>query len=74
MEHRNPISAKTRGRILVVAIITGGLTGPVTLGMATAGVSSGWIAVAAATFASIGTVAAALSRANLTLDKSDEQK
>lgn len=71
-QQKNPIPAKTRGRILVAAIIAGGLTGPVTLGLAEAGVSSGWVAVAASAFASVGVVAASLSRANLTLDKSDE--
>lgn len=68
MPQRNPIPARVRGRILVAAMITGAATGTVTMGMAAAGVPSEWVAVAASAFATVGTVAASLSRANLTLD------
>lgn len=67
--HRNPIPARIRGRILVAAIITGGATGTVTGSMVALGASPEWIAVVASAFAAVGTVAAALSRANLTLDQ-----
>lgn len=70
---RNPIPARVRGRILVAAIITGGATGTVTGAMVALGASSEWVAVVASGFAAVGTVAAALSRANLTLDKDDQQ-
>ena len=65
---RNPISSRARGRILVAAIIAGGATGTITMGMAAARVPGEWIAVVASGLAAVGTVAAALSRANLTLD------
>jgi hypothetical protein len=64
----NPIPARVRGRILVAAIITGGATGTVTGAMVALGTSPEWIAVVASGLAAVGTVAAALSRANLTLD------
>jgi hypothetical protein len=68
----NPIPARIRGRILVAAIITGGATGTVTGAMVALDTSPEWIAVAASALAAVGTVAAALSRANLTLDPPDE--
>jgi hypothetical protein len=73
MTHRNPIPARVRGRILVAAIITGAATGTVTMGLAAAGVPSEWVAVTASALAAVGTVAAALSRANLTLDDKEGQ-
>lgn len=73
-ESPNPIPAKVRGRILVAAIIAGGSTATVTGALAAAGVPSAWIAVVASAFAAVGTVAASLSRANLTLDKPEGGK
>lgn len=73
MTHRNPIPARVRGRILVAAIITGAATGTVTMAQAAAGVPSEWVAVTASALAAVGTVAAALSRANLTLDDKEPQ-
>lgn len=71
---RNPIPARVRGHILVAAIVTGAATGTVTGAMVALGADSEWIAVVASAFAAVGTVAASLSRANLTLDdkKPDE--
>ena len=66
MPQRNPIPSRVRGHILVAAIVTGAATGTVTMGLAAGGVPSEWIA-----FAGVGTVAASLSRANLTLDDKD---
>ena len=68
MPQRNPIPSRVRGHILVAAIVTGAATGTVTMGLAAGGVPSEWIAVVASAFAGVGTVAASLSRANLTLD------
>ena len=65
----NPIPSKVRGHILVAAIITGAATGSITGGLAAAGVPAEWIAVVASGLAAVGTVAASLSRANLTLDE-----
>jgi hypothetical protein len=70
--HRNPIPASVRGKIIVTAIITGGFTGTVTMGLAEAGVSSGWVAVVASAFGAVGAVAASLARANLTPDEEDD--
>ena len=69
----NPIPAKVRGRILVAAIVTGAATGTVTMALAAARVPSEWVAVVASALAAVGTVAASLSRANLTLDPPKEQ-
>lgn len=69
MNQPNPIPARTRGRILVAAIITSGATGTITGAMAAATVPAEWIAVAASGLAAVATVATALSRANLTPDK-----
>ncbi len=65
---QNPIPAKARGRILVAAIITGGVTGTITMAEAAAGMAPAWIAVTASFLGAIGSVAATLARANLTLD------
>jgi hypothetical protein len=72
MTRRNPIPSRVRGHILVAAIVTGAATGTVTMGLAAAGVESQWVAVVASALATVGTVAAALSRANLTLDDTPE--
>lgn len=69
---RNPIPARVRGHILVAAIVTGAATGTVTGAMVAVGASSEWVAVVASAFAAVGTVAASLSRANLTLDDEDK--
>jgi hypothetical protein len=70
----NPIPARVRGRIFVVAIIAGGATGTITMGMAAAHVPGEWIAVVASGLAAVGTIAAALARANLTLDDPKDPK
>jgi hypothetical protein len=69
---RNPIPARVRGHILVAAIVTGAVTGTVTGAMVALDASSEWIAVVASAFSAVGTVAASLSRANLTLDDEDK--
>lgn len=70
---RNPIPARVRGHILVAAIVTGAATGTVTGTMVALGSSPEWIAVVSSAFAAVGTVAASLSRANLTLDDGDDK-
>ena len=69
--HRNPIPARVRGRILVAAIVVGGATGTVTTAMAGLGAPPWAIATVSTASAAVGTVAAALSRANLTLDQGE---
>lgn len=70
---RNPIPSRVRGHILVAAIVTGAATGTVTGAMVALGSSPEWIAVVASAFSAVGTVAASLSRANLTLDKDEDE-
>jgi hypothetical protein len=64
----NPIPSRIRGRILVTAIVVGGATGTVTTALAGLGAEPWVIATVASASAAVGTIAAALSRANLTLD------
>lgn len=71
MSQRNPIPSRVRGHILVAAIITGGITGTVSTALTGLGAPPWVIATVASASAAVGTVAAALSRANLTLDDSD---
>lgn len=74
MVQRNPIPSKVRGKILVAAIITGAATGTVTTALSGLGAPPWVIATVASASAAVGTVAAALSRANLTLDDPDGGK
>lgn len=66
--NQNPIPASVRGRILVLAIIVGGFTGTVTTALTGLGAPTWVIATVASASGAVGAVAAALSRANLTLD------
>ena len=72
MARRNPIPSRIRGHILVAAIVTGAATGTITGAMVALDASPEWIAVASSALAAVGTVAASLSRANLTLDDTPE--
>ena len=68
---RNPIPSRVRGWLLVVAIVTAAETAAVVAILQ--GVEApAWVVTAVtAQFAAVPTVAAALSRANLTLDHAD---
>lgn len=74
MPQRNPIPSRVRGHILVAAIVTGGVTGTLTTAMTGLGAPPWAIATVASASAAVATVAAALSRANLTLDEGDESR
>lgn len=65
---RNPIPASVRGRILVTAIIFGGATGTVTTALVGLSAPTWVIATFASASSAVSTIAAALARANLTLD------
>jgi len=67
-QYENPIKAKSRGKILVAAMVVGGATGTVTGALAMAGVAAGWIAVVASGCGAFGAIATSLARANLSPD------
>lgn len=70
---RNPIPARVRGWILVAAIITGGVTTSTIVTMQGLGAPDWAVAAVSGLLTAVPVVAAALSRANLTLDKDDQQ-
>lgn len=68
---RNPIPSRIRGWLLVVAIVTAAETAAVVAIMQGLEAPAWAVTAVTAQFAAVPTVAAALSRANLTLDHPD---
>jgi hypothetical protein len=69
----NPIPARVRGWILVAAIITGGVTTSTIVTMQGLGAPDWAVAAVSGLLTAVPVVAAALSRANLTLDPADRE-
>jgi len=67
----NPVPAKIRGRILVAAIIATAATSTVLTVEAGLGAPQWVITATGSALAAVGTVAASLSRANLSPDKDE---